>query len=217
MLLCSLKRGLPAKFDCRVLQQQTAFFLTFHLFGFFTFLSPQVNLLSAESSKLQMRTEIPEGGICYRMRYSWGLRSQKVVAVTRWGTDEDWDPRRWGCNTMRYWWGLRSQKVVVVTQWGIDEDRGPRKWLLLRDEVLMRTEVSEGYWWGLRSQKVVAVTLVERWVASEKILAGSEIPGHNRRFPEITGKDNLTVFSYSGRVKSPEWRRQLRRADLRQF
>ena len=37
----------------------------------------------------------------------------------------------------------------------------------------------------------------------------------NRRFPEITGKDNLTVFSYSGRVKSPEWRRQLRRADLR--
>ena len=39
----------------------------------------------------------------------------------------------------------------------------------------------------------------------------------NRRFPEITGKDNLTVFSYSGRVKSPEWRRQRRRADLRQF
>ena len=39
----------------------------------------------------------------------------------------------------------------------------------------------------------------------------------NRRFPEITGKDNFTVFSYSGRVKSPEWRRQLRRADLRQF
>ena len=26
----------------------------------------------------------------------------------------------------------------------------------------------------------------------------------NRRFPEITGKDNLTVFSYSGRMKSPE-------------
>ena len=25
------------------------------------------------------------------------------------------------------------------------------------------------------------------------------------------------MFSYSGRVKSPEWRRQLRRADLRQF
>ena len=39
----------------------------------------------------------------------------------------------------------------------------------------------------------------------------------NRRFPEITGKDNLTVFSYSGRVKSPEWRRQRRRADLRHF
>ena len=29
----------------------------------------------------------------------------------------------------------------------------------------------------------------------------------NRRFLEIAGKDNLTVFSYSGRVKSPEWRR----------
>ena len=39
----------------------------------------------------------------------------------------------------------------------------------------------------------------------------------NRRFPEITGKDNLTVFSYSGRVKFPQWRRQRRRADLRQF
>ena len=39
----------------------------------------------------------------------------------------------------------------------------------------------------------------------------------NRRFPEITGEDNLTMFSYSWRVKSPEWRRQRRRADLRQF
>ena len=39
----------------------------------------------------------------------------------------------------------------------------------------------------------------------------------NRRFLEITGKDNLTVFSYSGRVKSPEWRWQLRRADLWQL
>ena len=39
----------------------------------------------------------------------------------------------------------------------------------------------------------------------------------NRRFPEITGEDNLTVFSHSLRVKSPEWRRQPRRADLRQF
>ena len=35
-----------------------------------------------------------------------------------------------------------------------------------------------------------------------------------RRFLEITGKDNLTVFSYPGRVKSPEWRRQLRRATV---
>ena len=39
----------------------------------------------------------------------------------------------------------------------------------------------------------------------------------NRRFPEITGEDNLTVFSYSGRVKSPEWRWQRRRVDLRHF
>ena len=39
----------------------------------------------------------------------------------------------------------------------------------------------------------------------------------NRQFPEITGKDNFTVFSYSGRVKSPEWRWQLRRANLRQL
>ena len=39
----------------------------------------------------------------------------------------------------------------------------------------------------------------------------------NRRFPEIAGEDNLTVFSYSWRVKSPEWRRQRRRVDLRQF
>ena len=39
----------------------------------------------------------------------------------------------------------------------------------------------------------------------------------NRRFPEITGEDNLTVFSYSGRVKSPEQRWQWRRADLRHF
>ena len=39
----------------------------------------------------------------------------------------------------------------------------------------------------------------------------------NRRFPEITGEDNLTVFSYSGRVKSPEWRWQRRRANLRHF
>ena len=39
----------------------------------------------------------------------------------------------------------------------------------------------------------------------------------NRRFPEITGEDNLTAFSYSGRVKSPEWKWQRRRADLRHF
>ena len=40
---------------------------------------------------------------------------------------------------------------------------------------------------------------------------------HNRRFLEITGKDNLTVFSYSRRMKSLEWRWQRRTADLRHF
>ena len=45
--------------------------------------------------------------------------------------------------------------------------------------------------------------------------SGALMSAYNRRFPEITGKDNLTVFSYSGRVKSPEWRWQRRRADLR--
>ena len=35
----------------------------------------------------------------------------------------------------------------------------------------------------------------------------------NRRFPEITDDDNLTMFSSSGRVKSPEWRWQQRRAE----
>ena len=48
-------------------------------------------------------------------------------------------------------------------------------------------------------------------------LTGWEFYGRSRRFPEITGEDNLTVFSYSGRVKSPEWRWQRRRADLRHF
>ena len=48
----------------------------------------------------------------------------------------------------------------------------------------------------------------------EKKKRNKNSPAGNRRFPEITGKDNLTVFSYSERVKSPEWRRQLRRADL---
>ena len=41
--------------------------------------------------------------------------------------------------------------------------------------------------------------------------------GVNRRFPEITGEDNLTVFSHLEGVKSPEWRWQRRRADLRHF
>ena len=36
-------------------------------------------------------------------------------------------------------------------------------------------------------------------------MEASREAGHsNRRFPEITGEDNLIVFSYSGRVKSPE-------------
>ena len=50
---------------------------------------------------------------------------------------------------------------------------------------------------------------------AQSACAESTHTGVNRRFPEITGGDNLTVFSYSGRVKSPEWRWQRRRADLR--
>ena len=46
---------------------------------------------------------------------------------------------------------------------------------------------------------------------------GGATEDFNRRFPEITGEDNLTVFSSSGRVKSPEWRWKRRRADLRHF
>ena len=56
-------------------------------------------------------------------------------------------------------------------------------------------------WWPLSYQREVRDSVVST----------------NRRFPEITGKDNLTMFSYSGRVQSPEWRRQRRRANLRQF
>ena len=52
---------------------------------------------------------------------------------------------------------------------------------------------------------------------AQSACAESTHTGVNRRFPEITGEDNLTVFSYSGRVKSPEWRWQRRRADLRHF
>ena len=51
-------------------------------------------------------------------------------------------------------------------------------------------------------------------------IAFGHLPPNSARiddFRKITDKDNLTVVSYSGRVKSPEWRRQLRRADLRQF
>ena len=52
---------------------------------------------------------------------------------------------------------------------------------------------------------------------AEGLHHSSVIAGCNRRFPEISGEDNLTVFSYSGRVKFPEWRWQWRRADLRHF
>ena len=50
-----------------------------------------------------------------------------------------------------------------------------------------------------------------------KIFERAGLSWYHRRFPEITGEDNLTVFSYSGRVKFPEWRWQWRRADLWQF
>ena len=63
-----------------------------------------------------------------------------------------------------------------------------------------------------RARYIVSVVLEEVF-ADE----GCDYVPKNRRFPEITGKDNLTVFSYSGRVKSPERRWQRRRADLRHF
>ena len=50
-----------------------------------------------------------------------------------------------------------------------------------------------------------------------KIFECAGLSWYHRRFPEITGEDNLTVFSYSGRVKFPEWKWQWRRADLWQF
>ena len=52
---------------------------------------------------------------------------------------------------------------------------------------------------------------------AENLGTSSNVLLNNIRFPEITGEDNLTVFSYSGRVKSPESRWQRRRADLRHF
>ena len=36
------------------------------------------------------------------------------------------------------------------------------------------------------------------------VFLGHCLTSANRRFPEITGENNLTVFSYSWRVKSPE-------------
>ena len=39
---------------------------------------------------------------------------------------------------------------------------------------------------------------------AENLGTSSNVLLNNIRFPEITGEDNLTVFSYSGRVKSPE-------------
>ena len=65
---------------------------------------------------------------------------------------------------------------------------------------------------------VSAVSLQQKGIAMKGECCQSIAKGgSNRRFPEITGEDNLTKFSYSGRVKSPKWRRQRRRADLRQF
>ena len=51
-------------------------------------------------------------------------------------------------------------------------------------------------------------TCLEKLSANEQCSNGSTFvkPVLNRRFPEITGEDNLTMFSYSRRVKSPESR-----------
>ena len=75
------------------------------------------------------------------------------------------------------------------------------------------------YWKCSRQCHVSCQTLLEHaWEQCWRVLSNAiENSADNRRFPEITGEDNLTVFSYSGRVKSPEWRRQPRRADLRHF
>ena len=67
------------------------------------------------------------------------------------------------------------------------------------------------------TQSDAQLSLVLVGLAARLVVCSFQNLTDNRRFPEITGKNNLTVFSYSGRVKSPEWRRQLRRADMRQF
>ena len=69
-----------------------------------------------------------------------------------------------------------------------------------------------------KSHKLPVYKLIPQQLILRTRCAQRESCGvHNRRFPEITGEDNLTVFSYSERVKSPEWRWQRRRADLRHF
>ena len=56
----------------------------------------------------------------------------------------------------------------------------------------MRTERSDDIGYKVRARHE------QNEVSKVLILIG------HRRFPEITGEYNLTVFSYSGRVKSPE-------------
>ena len=70
--------------------------------------------------------------------------------------------------------------------------------------------------WPPEPQQVAGVRDDGRWVVGVWFWVQQQWMS-NRRFREITGKDNLTVFSYSGRVKSPEWKWQRRRANLRHF
>ena len=72
------------------------------------------------------------------------------------------------------------------------------------------------FWWSLCPSYLLAcqgrLTAGDSGLSCDRVTSSA-----NRRFLEITGEDNLIVFSYSGRVKSPEWRWQRRRADLRHF
>ena len=68
-------------------------------------------------------------------------------------------------------------------------------------------------WFKSKVKRVLRDQYIQQWSSETE----SKEIYYDRRFPEITGEDNLTVFSYSGRVKSPERRWQQRRADLRHF
>ena len=71
-------------------------------------------------------------------------------------------------------------------------------------------------WTTAKYANTTGVNLIHVTSISFKWTDHLDVKRRNRRFPEITGEDNLTVFSYSRRVKS-EWRWQRRIANLRHF